>query len=95
MHGDEAPFDVHGDYLFGAPMAGAKVRWTVTRGVGVVHAAGRRRFVVDDTRLPAGPARVDAPRGEHFQNGDGALDAHGVFSPRVPLALAGQSGPES
>ena len=38
--------------------------------------------------------RTGAPRAGRFQSGDGALDAHGVFAARVPLALAGQHGTE-
>ncbi len=93
MHGDEGQFGVHGDYLFGAPMAGATVRWTLTRGVAWFSPPGADDLVVDDTAflrdLPE-----SSPRAASLQNGTGALDAKGAFSTHASLALAGQVGPE-
>jgi uncharacterized protein YfaS (alpha-2-macroglobulin family) len=92
-HGEEARFDVRGDYLFGAPMTGAKVRWNVTRAEAWFVPPGAEGFVVED-----GAYRADlvdtTPRGEAVQTGEGALDARGAFVAAVPLSLAGQHGPE-
>ena len=52
-HGDEGRFEVHGDYLFGAPMAGAKVHWTVSRGRAWFTPPGAEDFAVDDERVRA------------------------------------------
>ena len=91
--GDEGRFDVHGDYLFGAPMAGAKVRWTLTRGRGWFAPAGAADFVVDDDAYES-ELRDRAPRAGKVQSGEGALDAHGGLAARTPLALEGQRGTE-
>ncbi len=82
--GDHASFDVHGDYLFGAPMAGAKVRWTATRTRTSFTPPGAEDLVADDEAYSADlPDR--SPRAERLQAGDALLDAHGAT--RVPLAL--------
>jgi uncharacterized protein YfaS (alpha-2-macroglobulin family) len=82
--GDHASFDVHGDYLFGAPMAGAKVRWTATRTRTWFTPPGAEDFVADDEAYSADlPDR--SPRAERLQGGDAVLDAHGATT--VPLAL--------
>ena len=92
--GDEARFDVHGDYLFGAPMGGAKVHWTVSRGRAWFSPPGADDFAIDDDSYGRDlPDR--APRGASFQTGDGALDAHGAFAARIPLALEGQRATET
>jgi uncharacterized protein YfaS (alpha-2-macroglobulin family) len=93
IHGDDARFDVRGDYLFGAPMAGARVHWTATRGSGSFTPPGAGDFVVDDDAFGL-EAREKAPRAGQFQSGDGALDAHGALAARLPLALEGQRGTE-
>jgi uncharacterized protein YfaS (alpha-2-macroglobulin family) len=82
--GDHARFDVHGDYLFGAPMAGAKVRWTATRTRTSFTPPGAEDLVADDEAYSADlPDR--APRAERLQGGDALLDAHGATT--IPLAL--------
>ncbi len=93
LRGAEASFDVHGDYLFGAPMAGAKVRWNVTRARTSFTPPGADAFIVNDDAYEA-ELESRAPRAGRFQSGDGALDAHGVFAAHVPLALEGQHGTE-
>ena len=90
VRGADATFDVHGDYLFGAPMAGAHVRWNVTRARGWFSPPGHEDFVVDDDAyerdLPDRGARA-----LRFQNGEGALDSHGAFAARVPPSTAAAS----
>jgi len=93
IRGADGSFDVHGDYLFGAPMAGAKVRWNVTRARSSFMPPGADAFVVDDEAYER-ELEYRAARAGRFQSGDGALDAHGVFSAHVPLALEGQRGTE-
>jgi hypothetical protein len=93
LRGAEGSFDVHGDYLFGAPMAGAKVHWNVTRARTSFTPPGADAFIVSDDAYEA-ELESHAARAGRFQSGDGALDAHGVFAAHVPLALAGQHGTE-
>ncbi|MGD0525878.1 MAG: Ig-like domain-containing protein [Polyangiaceae bacterium] len=93
LRGVEGSFDVHGDYLFGAPMAGAKVRWNVTRARTWFTPPGADGFVVSDDAYEA-ELESRAPRAGKLQSGEGALDAHGVFAAKVPLALEGQHGTE-
>jgi hypothetical protein len=93
VRGAQAAFDVHGDYLFGAPMAGAKVHWTATRARGWYSPPGHDAFVVDDDAfgrdLPEHAARAG-----QVQAGDGALDAKGALVVRVPAGGEGQRGTE-
>ncbi|MGH7298499.1 MAG: MG2 domain-containing protein, partial [Polyangiaceae bacterium] len=93
IRGGEAAFDVRGDYLFGAPMAGAKVHWNVTRSRGWFTPPGHEGFVVDDDAYQR-DLPDHAARASHVQSGDGALDARGVMRARVPLAGEGQHGAE-
>jgi hypothetical protein len=93
LRGAEGSFDVHGDYLFGAPMAGAKVRWNVTRARTSFTPPGADDFVVNDDAYEA-ELESRSPRAGKFQSGEGALDAHGAFAAKVPLALEGQHGTE-
>jgi alpha-2-macroglobulin len=84
IRGDRASFDIQGDYLFGAPMAGAKVRWTATRTRTAFAPPGADDLVADDEAYSAAlPDR--SPRAERLQGGDAVLDAHGATT--VPLAL--------
>ena len=92
-HGDEGRFDLHGDYLFGAPMAGATVRWSVTRGVGWFSPPGADDLIVDDSAF-ARDLPDSSPRAARFESGTGALDAKGAYSAHASLALAGQVGTE-
>ena len=93
LRGAEGSFDVHGDYLFGAPMAAAKVHWNVTRARTSFTPPGADAFVVSDDAYEA-ELESRAPRAGRFQSGEGALDAHGAFAAHVPLALEGQHGTE-
>src|SRR5262249_14970838 len=85
-HGDEGRFDVHGNYLFGTPMAGATVRWTLTRGVGWFSPPGAEDLVTDDGAF-ARDLPDTSPRAANFQSGTGALDAKGALSTHAPLTL--------
>ena len=94
IHGEEGRFDVHGDYLFGAPMGSAKVHWTVSRGRAWFSPPGAEDLVVDDDAYQR-DLPYKGPRASSVQSGDGALDAHGTFAARVPLALEGQQNTET
>jgi uncharacterized protein YfaS (alpha-2-macroglobulin family) len=93
-HGDEARFDVRGDYLFGAPMPTAPVRWTVTRAQASFTPPGAADFITSDEAFQRELPDA-APRGGEIQSGNGALDSSGALAVRAPLALPGQRGAES
>lgn len=94
VRGDKASFVARGDYLFGAPMTGGKVRYTVTRSRTSFTPEGSEAFVVDDDAYSW--AHPDSSlRGGKLQSGDGVLDANGTYAASVSLALAKQTGPEN
>lgn len=94
VRGDKASFVARGDYLFGAPMTGGKVRYTVTRSRTSFTPEGAEAFVVDDEAYSW--AHPDAQlRGGRLQSGDGVLDAKGTYAASVSLALPKQTGPET
>jgi uncharacterized protein YfaS (alpha-2-macroglobulin family) len=93
VRGDKASFVSRGDYLFGAPMGGGKVRYTVSRGVGWFTPPGAEGLVTSDEEFAY--ALTDAsPRAGVFQSGDGALDAKGSFASASLLAMPNQRGVE-
>ncbi len=92
--GDRARFDVRGDYLFGAPMAGAKVHWTATRARTSFVPPGAEDLVTDDDAYSSDlPER--APRAQGIETGDATLDAHGTASVGFALDLTGPPVTES
>jgi uncharacterized protein YfaS (alpha-2-macroglobulin family) len=94
VRGDKAAFIVRGDYLFGAPMSGGKVRYNVTRyRTSFRPASLGEEFSVDDDPYRWGLADV-SPRGGKIQSGDGALGEKGTLETQVGLALPKQDGPE-
>jgi uncharacterized protein YfaS (alpha-2-macroglobulin family) len=86
--GDAAAFTVHGDYLFGAPMSGAKVRWTATRSPAAFWPPGSDGLVCNDEAY-ALPAAQDDDR---VGVGTGVLDVHGVYAGAVPLTMPRVAG---
>jgi uncharacterized protein YfaS (alpha-2-macroglobulin family) len=93
VHGDKATFAVRGDYLFGAPMSGGKVRYTVTRGPAWFSPPGAESLVTDDSTYWSDLGDVNRRAG-HVSDGKGALDAKGGFSASLPLTLPEQRGAE-
>jgi uncharacterized protein YfaS (alpha-2-macroglobulin family) len=91
--GSKATFDVRGEYLFGAPMAGAQVHWSLTRARSWFTPPGAQDWVVDDDAYER-DLEERAPRAAHVASADAVLDAHGAFAAQVPLALEGQHGTE-
>ena len=93
VRGDKATWTARGDYLFGAPMAGADVRFSVTRGSTYFSPPGLEGFVVDEEAFTAAlPDR--APREQEIQSGRAKLDAQGEATIAAALGLPGQRGPE-
>lgn len=94
IRGDKAAFTVRGDYLFGAPMSGGKVRYTVTRSQTSFAPPKTDGFVVDDSAYRW--ALTDwSPRGGKLQGGDGALSDKGTYEAAVGLTLPKQEAPEN
>jgi uncharacterized protein YfaS (alpha-2-macroglobulin family) len=91
--GETARFAARGDYLFGAPMAGASVRYTLSRGPDSFQVPGHESFAL-------GAATYYADLDEHpltsgtIGQGEGKLDPSGAFGVDHALALPGQRGPE-
>jgi uncharacterized protein YfaS (alpha-2-macroglobulin family) len=93
MRGDRATFAVRGDYLYGAPMGGGDVRYTVTRSVTSFTPPGTEDFVTSDVEyLSERP--YEGLRAGEIASGNGTLDAHGTFSAKQSLALPHQQTPE-
>ncbi len=93
VRGEKAAIAVHGDYLFGAPMGGGKVRYTVTRGPGYFQLPGAEGLVTDDDAYAFGIPDGSSRAGQ-MQAGDGALDAKGTYGASVDLKLPNQRGTE-
>lgn len=93
IRGEMAAFSVKGEYLFGGPMAKSTVHSTVTRTVTTFVPPGADDFVTTDEAGPADGVAVNARSGD-VGAFDDTLDPTGRASRAVPLAMAGQTGPE-
>jgi uncharacterized protein YfaS (alpha-2-macroglobulin family) len=91
--GENARFDVRGDYLFGAPMSGAKARYTLSRGPEAYQVPGHDAFVVGADALYESSVDESLKSGT-IHSGEAALDALGRLVVNQALALPGQRGPE-
>jgi hypothetical protein len=93
VHGEKAGFTMRGDYLFGAPMGGAHVRYTVTRAVTSFQPKDTEGFSTDDDVYSWGmPERTQ--RGAAAQSGQGDLDAKGTLSADTSLTGNATTSPE-
>lgn len=93
VRGDALKVATRGDFLFGAPMIGSKVRMVVTRGVAPFSVPNHEDFTTGDDAYGADLSDA-APRAGVVQSSRGELGAKGDFAQVVPLAMAGQRGPE-
>lgn len=93
VRGDSARFSVHGDYLFGAPMSGASLHYSVTRAQTSFAVPGSDGFVTDPLAYYADLGERALGAGE-IASGDATLDATGAYSVATKLELPGQRGPE-
>lgn len=94
IRGDKASFTARGDYLFGAPMTGGKVRYTVTRSRASFSPPNTEKLVTDDDSY-SWALPDSSPRGGALQRGDGVLDGKGTYAAAVALSLPKQTGPEN
>jgi uncharacterized protein YfaS (alpha-2-macroglobulin family) len=93
VRGDKGNWTISGDFLFGAPMSKADVRYTITRTpVGFSppmpqgFVTGEQAYTVD---LPEA-----SPRAYEVQNGRAQLDDKGRLAISAPLPMPGQREPE-
>lgn len=92
LHGEKSRWNVRGDFLFGAPMAGATVRWSLTRQRSDFTPKGTEDF---ETSANAFGLEDDASYGSSMLgSGDEQLDAKGAFTVDHELKLPGQRGAE-
>lgn len=94
IRGDKATFTVRGDYLFGAPMSGGKVRASATRNRTSFTPPATEGFEVGDDAYHWALADV-SPRGGKFQDANGALNDKGTFESPVGLSLPKQEAAET
>jgi uncharacterized protein YfaS (alpha-2-macroglobulin family) len=90
--GDRARFDVAGSYLYGAPMAGAQVRWVVSSSPGTFFVPKHDGWVTDASTYYVDQEST-APSGGMLANAEGKLDASGKLPVEQLVTLPGQRGP--
>jgi uncharacterized protein YfaS (alpha-2-macroglobulin family) len=94
MRGQKARFRVQADYLYGAPMAGAALRYSVARMPAAFAPARSEGYSTSDAAY--WQDREQAPLNSVILGNDRLeLDAHGEHAVEVPLELPGQLGPEN
>jgi alpha-2-macroglobulin len=91
--GESSRWTVRGDYLFGAPMAGASVHYTVTRARASYPVPGADGWATEPSTYYADLEESPLSSAE-MATRDGKLDASGALSFVQPLELADQVGPE-
>lgn len=93
VRGDKARWTARGDYLFGAPMANAEARLSVTRGPSAFSPPGLGGFTVSEDELTAA-LRDQSPREHEVESGRARLDARGQTEIGAALTMPGQRGAE-
>lgn len=93
VNGDEATFATQGDYLYGAPMAGAEVTTTMTRQEVPFTPPGSDGFTTSDD-LNTGDYSDETKAAGESDSNDGKLDAKGNFKRKIKLDFADQRRPE-
>ncbi|HRG94749.1 MAG TPA: MG2 domain-containing protein [Polyangiaceae bacterium] len=93
VRGDTAVFTTQGDYLYGAPMAGAKVTSTVSRQEVPFTPPGVEGYTVTDDVF-TGDYPDDTKGAEEVDSQEGALDGKGAWQRSVSLAFNDQRRPE-
>ncbi|MBK7586369.1 MAG: hypothetical protein IPI67_40050 [Myxococcales bacterium] len=93
VRGDKARWDAHGDYLFGAPMAKAGVRYTISRSRTSFAPPGTEEYSTDGGEFFADDEDADSGAAQ-LKTETGKLDAQGKLRTELALTLPGQRGPE-
>ncbi|HVY45881.1 MAG TPA: MG2 domain-containing protein [Minicystis sp.] len=89
VRGDAASWTARGDFLFGAPMASADARITVTRSETWFSPPGVEGWAVDDEPYASG-APESSPRETEVTNATAKLDAKGEAHVDAKLTMPGQ-----
>ncbi|MEO7033502.1 MAG: MG2 domain-containing protein [Polyangiaceae bacterium] len=93
VRGDTAQWTAHADYLFGAPMAAAGVRYTVSRAPSAFEVPNSAGFSTSASAFHADREEAALSSGELVSQ-NAKLDAHGSVGFTHKLDLPGQRGPE-
>jgi uncharacterized protein YfaS (alpha-2-macroglobulin family) len=93
VRGDTARWTGHGDYLFGAPMAKAGVRVTVSHAPSYFEVPHAEGFATNAAAFHADLEEASLGAGQ-LSSQSSKLDAHGSVAFAQKLELPGQQGPE-
>lgn len=93
VRGDTARWTGHGDYLFGAPMANASVRYTVSRAPSYFEVPNAQGFSTSADAFHAGLEEAGLNTSQLVAQ-ESKLDAKGAIGFSQKLELPGQAGPE-
>ena len=93
VRGDDAAFDVHAEYLFGAPMGNVALHTTAQRSATSFEPPGASTYAVSDEALVLDAAQVN-PRAEELSDGDDTLDDLGAARRTLKLDLPRMKGAE-
>ena len=91
--GQTAAFEIRGDYLFGAPMPGADLRYSISRNPSSFAPPGADGLVTDAS-LYYFALEDESPAGGVLGNAGVKLDPSGRFAVEQALTLPNQRGPE-
>ncbi|MGC4090094.1 MAG: MG2 domain-containing protein [Polyangiaceae bacterium] len=94
VRGDEAVFDVHAEYLFGAAMGNVALRTTAARSRTSFVPPGASAFAVSDEASVLGTMAAVNPRAEELSDADDMLDDRGAAKRTLKLDLPRMNGPE-
>jgi uncharacterized protein YfaS (alpha-2-macroglobulin family) len=92
VRGDKANWTGHGDYLFGAPMSNAAVRYDVLRSQTYFEPPGSDGFITSSSEI-YNDYEEDSSS-PTLKSEKGKLDAKGEVKLSLDLAMPGQRGPE-
>lgn len=87
--GDQVEVALFGTYLYGAAMAGAKVRYDLARQPESVSLPGHRDWITDASRYYSDRVEESLPAGQ-LQDGEGSLDRDGILRIAPRFDLPGQ-----
>jgi len=93
VRGDAGSFDLHAEYLFGAPMSGASFRTSVLRHASRFVPARSEGFVTTDDAFALDHPET-SPAATELADSSGTLDETGHSKVPVAFALSNMRGPE-
>jgi uncharacterized protein YfaS (alpha-2-macroglobulin family) len=93
VRGDTGSFDIHADYLFGAPMSGAHYQTSIIRHSVAFEPAHSEGFITSDDVYAVDHPETNASA-EDLADPSGALDDTGHAAVTVPFTFARMRGPE-